>query len=231
MKYKKRSIFVNGVTIASAGLACYLFRDYIIPARQPFTLDVLLDCLGLTLALCGQNIRIMARGYKSLCHRNKPVLINTGIYGLVRNPMYLGSYLIGLGLSITLLSLMATIFYTVAFLSWYAWQIHHEQIFLRDKFGQPYVDYCKITPCLFPKPSDIRSLLLFRPEGFNFNWITKEWNTISVWTLTLLISEGRIDSIVYHPHKAITEFAFLFFITVIFCSFITTYGLAELKKD
>jgi protein-S-isoprenylcysteine O-methyltransferase Ste14 len=231
MKYRKRNIFVNGVIIGSAGIACYLFRKDIIPGQRPFHLDYAFDCLGFILAICGQNIRIMARGYKSYCLSNKSTLITTGPYSLVRNPMYLGSFLIGLGLAVTILGLPYVVCYIIGFLTWYAWQIHNEQIFLRQRFGEPYRDYCQKVPCFFPYPTDIKTLTFFQPESFTFNWILREWNTIAVWTLTLTISEERMDSFNYYPSNFLLEMGTYVAIALVFIMAMSAYGTSVIAKQ
>ncbi len=60
--------------------------------------DMLADVLGLAILAAGLGIRITARSWKQAhCDGG---LVTTGPYAVVRNPMYVGSFLIGLGLCV-----------------------------------------------------------------------------------------------------------------------------------
>ena len=216
---KERSILVNGFIVAIVGLVCVYSYKYLHPERQSALTDHILDSLGLTIILFGQYIRISARGYKSVRHFDTSVLITDGPYAFVRHPMYLASSLIGLGLVILLLKLWLVPVYLLLFFLWYWPQIHNEEQWLVGKFGQEYIDYCKTTPCFFPR---LRTLFGFKAKKYiplKLAWIKKEWNTILVWSLVVVLVEGYEDISAYTFPIFIRELFFLLLIVVYFTAF------------
>ena len=79
-------------------------------------------------------------------------LVTTGPFAYCRNPMYLGHiiFLIGLTLS-TQSGLAALIAVVVPF--WYQYRVRRDEKRLKERFGQPYLDYMarvkRWVPALF----------------------------------------------------------------------------------
>jgi protein-S-isoprenylcysteine O-methyltransferase Ste14 len=109
---------------------------------------------GLALVVLGQLIRFWAVGCITR-YRGERVgaerLVTWGPYGLVRNPLYVGNGLIGLGWAV-LAGPTAIVIFCVAFILIYAVLIvPYEEQFLRGKFGAAYDDYAATTGRFFPK--------------------------------------------------------------------------------
>ncbi|MGK0289863.1 MAG: protein-S-isoprenylcysteine O-methyltransferase Ste14 [bacterium] len=88
-------------------------------------------------------------------------LNSTGIYSIVRNPLYLGNYFITLGFIGYTQSWAWMVIYTLLFWLYHERIIFTEEEFLRGKFGETYVEWTKRTPFLIPKltgwiPSKLR---------------------------------------------------------------------------
>ncbi len=130
-------------------------------------------CLAVTLT--GFGIRIYANG----CTPDKIVgdninsmttdeLNTSGIYSLIRHPLYLGNFFIGSG--IALLAQNIWFFLAFIFMHWvYSERLMYaEEQFLRNKFGKAFLRWGQRTPAFIPgrtkfiKPGvrfDIRSVL------------------------------------------------------------------------
>ncbi len=110
---------------------------------------------GLLVALSGQILRYWAAGYIPKYRTEKigaPVLVTWGPYKWVRNPLYAGNFIMGLGWSI-MLGWMWVAAFAAAFLLLYCLiVIPAEEEFLESKFGPEYVSYVKNVPSLFPYP-------------------------------------------------------------------------------
>jgi protein-S-isoprenylcysteine O-methyltransferase Ste14 len=216
---KRRSIFLNGLIIAAGGaLTLFLYR-HIVPHKQTALTDQIMDSLGLTIVLLGQYLRISARGYKSEKLINHDTLITDGPYSLVRHPMYLASFLIGLGMAMLLFAWWGIVIYAFFFLLWYWPQVHNEQQWLIKKFGQQYIDYCKTTPCCLPRLS---ALVCFRAKKYmplKPAWIKKEWNTILIWFIVAVAAEGYQDITSFTLGGFLEEFVLLMLIVLYFVGF------------
>ena len=93
----KKRIKTNGMIIALAVLCLAAFPGVFIRRSPGGLWEGAAEILGVALILFGQLIRICARGYKSEHSRDGHTLLQSGPYAVVRNPMYLGILLIGLG--------------------------------------------------------------------------------------------------------------------------------------
>lgn len=216
---KRRSIFVNGIIAVAAAFLCILLHRYMHPANQSVAADQVLDSIGLTFILFGLYIRISARGYKSEKHLEGFSLLKDGPYALVRNPMYLASFLIGLGAVILLLDWWMVPVYAVFFALWYWPQIHNEEQWLIKKFGQEYIDYRKTTPRFIPR---LRTLTSFKAKSYiplKKIWIKKEWNTILIWSLVAVFAEGYDDISSYGIKDFAKESVILLLIIFYFTAF------------
>lgn len=77
-------------------------------------------------------------------------LLTQGPYSITRNPLYLGSFFLGLSLVCFLksLTLFLALLVTTAIYSTKVVKI--EEIFLEKKFGEKFRNYCRITPRFLP---------------------------------------------------------------------------------
>jgi protein-S-isoprenylcysteine O-methyltransferase Ste14 len=75
----------------------------------------------------------------------KDQLISTGIYGVIRHPIYLANSLLVIGWSLLFAGTISLIFSFVYLLS-YIPLIYFEERILLDEYGNEYIDYRKKTP-------------------------------------------------------------------------------------
>ena len=124
----------------------------------------------------GELLRTWASGYI----RKNELLVTYGPYAVVRNPLYLGSFFIGLGATILTSRLLAVLLYLLLFLPVYLRVIVKEEAFLRERFGEEAEQYFSRVPRLIPFPHLYRSpperyslerALLFHREWINWFWI------------------------------------------------------------
>lgn len=131
------------------GLWTALYLAILFLAR-PEPLHLLPACL---LVLAGQAVRFWAVGC-IVRYRGEQVkaehLATWGPYAWIRNPLYFGNGLIGLGWSI-FAGPAAAILFGLAFILIYPIVIiPHEETFLEARFGQVFRKYREKTPKLFP---------------------------------------------------------------------------------
>lgn len=87
----------------------------------------------------------------------------TGIYSVVRHPLYLGNYLIWLGIACIVCNLLFLLVFSLLFWIYYERIMYAEERFLEKKFGQPFLDWSNRTPAFFPS---VRS---FIPSSISFS--------------------------------------------------------------
>ena len=112
---------------------------------------------SLIVGLVGLFFRILVVGYtpKNTSGRNTreqvaDVLNINGWYSIVRHPLYLGNYIMGLGISLFPFSLLMPVIYTLAFALYYERIMVAEEDFLRGKFGEDFEKWSAVTPSFFP---------------------------------------------------------------------------------
>lgn len=104
---------------------------------------------GLVFLALGTAMRFWSLGYLL----KKEELATAGPYGRTRNPLYVGTWLIGLGFCLLAawpfnLALLAV--YNLMFFFVYRAQIGIEEEMLQSIYGEPYLEYCRNVPRFFP---------------------------------------------------------------------------------
>jgi protein-S-isoprenylcysteine O-methyltransferase Ste14 len=101
---------------------------------------------GAVLIVPGLLIRAFASGHV----RKNEALATTGPYAYTRNPLYLGSLLIGIGFAIAARSWWVGVALLAMFFAIYLPVIRSEEEFLRTKFPE-FEEYAKQVPRLLPR--------------------------------------------------------------------------------
>jgi protein-S-isoprenylcysteine O-methyltransferase Ste14 len=107
---------------------------------------------GAAVAVPGLLLRAWASGHL----RKNETLATTGPYAYTRNPLYLGSFLIGLGFTIAAGQVLLMIIFMVMILGIYLPVMRVESATLATLFGKKYDRYAKEVPLLFPRFSPYR---------------------------------------------------------------------------
>ena len=122
---------------------------FILLARpRPLTLAV-----GGAVALCGLLVRAWASGHI----RKNDALAISGPYAYTRNPLYLGTFILGLGFTVAaagdwwLLYVVLGGMFAALFLGIYLPVMRVEASTLAGLFGEDYERYAAAVPLLFPR--------------------------------------------------------------------------------
>lgn len=117
---------------------------------------------GVILCFTGAVLRFWASGY--LRKDRRPAV--GGPYAFVRNPLYLGTYLMAVGVALSIENWILLASVTVFFALIYHFIILDEETKLRKIFGAPYLTYCSTVPRFFPRPwpAARRTLMKINPE-------------------------------------------------------------------
>lgn len=161
-------------------LAGYIYLCLIVIFMNP----TLLSCLlGGAVMMAGEFLRTWASGY---IYKDEE-LAQEGPYSLVRNPLYLGSFFIGLGAAILSARLLFLILYPFLFLATYLPLIQKEEARLLERFGEQALRYMQRVPRLLP------SFETFVPPHTPWNlertiFLHREW--INWVLISLLVALG-----------------------------------------
>jgi protein-S-isoprenylcysteine O-methyltransferase Ste14 len=112
----------------------------------------------LLLALAGLAIRVGTVGFvpRDTSGRNTGTpqaesLNTSGLYSVVRHPLYLGNYLMWLGVALFPRSWWPPVIVSLVFWLYYERIMFAEEEFLRRKFGALYTTWATITPAFLPR--------------------------------------------------------------------------------
>lgn len=144
---------VGSVAFKCRGLFWGLFAAGIL--IFPGRFDMWRFAAGVLLLIGGQYIRWRAAGYIPKYRTEvigAPILVTWGPYSWVRNPLYMGNFIMGMGWAV-MCGWGWTLAFTAAFCLLYCLLvIPSEEQFLSDKFGEQYETYRAKVPALFPYP-------------------------------------------------------------------------------
>ena len=122
-------------------------------ARKPSELS--LKAVGACLVLTGLGVRGWGAGFAGRHTRSSKIegskLATEGPYAHVRNPIYLGSVLLGFGMVLLIGDRRLWVPCILTFLALYFGLIPAEEEFLTRKFQQEYEAYCRRVPRLLPR--------------------------------------------------------------------------------
>jgi protein-S-isoprenylcysteine O-methyltransferase Ste14 len=132
---------------------------------------------ALPLALAGELVRLWASGHIEKTKR----LATGGPYAHSRNPLYLGSLLIALGVALACWDLWVVLAVAVYFLAFYPSVMREEAAFLTGKFPVEYAAWAAAVPLFWPCPAPRG------PRSSRFEWArvraNREWRTAAALPL------------------------------------------------
>lgn len=163
------------IFILLAALALYAYQCY-----SPSTLgNGISDVLGenifqiicLVVSLAGLFIRVHTLGFviPNTSGRNTHKQIadginKTGMYSLLRHPLYLGNFLMWLGIGMLTENIWFNLFFILGFWLYYERIMYAEETFLIKKFGDEYTKWSKDVPPFIPRLSN------YEKPALDFAW-------------------------------------------------------------
>lgn len=102
-------------------------------------------------------IGLLLRGWSAGTIRKGETLTTSGPYAFVRNPLYVGSFLIGAGLALAGGSWLWLVLFLGFFVTVYGPTVGAEAERLTERFGQRYVDYAARVPAFVPRLTPFRA--------------------------------------------------------------------------
>jgi protein-S-isoprenylcysteine O-methyltransferase Ste14 len=127
--------------------------------RQAIIFSMTEELIFLVVSLFGEAIRIYTVGYapKNTSGRNTAAgqiadeLNTTGIYSLVRHPLYVGNFFMWLGPVLFVRTPVFIVFFILIYWLYYERIMFAEEQFLRNKFGEAYDRYSEKVRAVLPR--------------------------------------------------------------------------------
>ncbi|MFT5884316.1 MAG: protein-S-isoprenylcysteine O-methyltransferase Ste14 [Arcticibacterium sp.] len=113
---------------------------------------------ALAIGLLGLMVRVFTVGFTPINTSGRNTsegqvadeLNQTGIYSVVRHPLYVGNYLMWLAVAMLTASLWFIISFTLVYWVYYERIMFAEEAFLRNKFGEKYLGWAANVPAFIP---------------------------------------------------------------------------------
>ena len=150
---------------------------------------------GMAFMLLGAAVRILA---SSAIVKSRTLTV-TGPYAAVRNPLYLGTAFMVLGLLVSLSSprapartALAWLIASAAFTLIYRVQIKSEEEFLLATYGPQFEDYRKRVNAIIPRPAAAREFFNGSAYSLEIFRRNKEWRGLLGMTAIAAVVAARI---------------------------------------
>jgi protein-S-isoprenylcysteine O-methyltransferase Ste14 len=138
--------------------------------------------IGAGLVLLGEIVRIISAGHIT----KNELLTVSGPYAYTRNPLYFGSFLMGLGISfLSGFPLIVIPIFLFLFALIYIPTIKGEEDFLEKRFGEEYLNYKNAVPVFLPS---LKKRIGSKGEKFQWSKVKENNEHRSLLFSLLLIS-------------------------------------------
>jgi protein-S-isoprenylcysteine O-methyltransferase Ste14 len=174
------------------GIFPVVYAILLLPSRAFLASYELALGLGVLVAATGQILRAITIGLEYIVRggRKRQVyanhLVQGGMFAHCRNPLYVGNYLILLGVGVAANSLLF-LCTAIPFLTFAYWAIiAAEENYLRQKFSSEFDSYCKRVNRVVPRWKGFGQTI----RGMRFNWqriITKEYGSAFIWPTAIIL--------------------------------------------
>lgn len=159
--------------ILSAGIGIYVHEMKIAEHHPAPAQAFRFEILSLLVSFLGLCIRCYIVGHtpantsgRNTAQQVADVLNTTGVYSLVRHPLYLANFIMWLGVALVVGSLWFVFLFCLLFMLYYERIMFAEEQFLHRKFGESYDVWAATTPAFIPALTRIRFIRSSTP----FSW-------------------------------------------------------------
>src|SRR5688572_19870470 len=140
------------------------------------------DLVCLSVALLGLTVRILTVGFvprgtsgRNTGRQKADTLNTTGMYSLVRHPLYLGNFLVFMGFVLLLKSGLFALLAAVIYVVYYERIILAEEEFIAERHGEAFHAWASATPVIAP------TFRNWAPPALPFSWrsaLMREFHTL-----------------------------------------------------
>ncbi len=171
----------------------------LLPPEADSPLDDVWDGLCLLVSIAGLALRVLTVGYapegtsgRNTREQKAAELNTTGMYSIVRHPIYLGNFLVWLGMVMFSKSPWCILVALLLFWLYYERIMFAEEEFLRRKFADEYLEWAARTPAFIPRFSS------YRPPDNRFSLkgvLSREYTTFFIVSLYFVLMDSIEDTV------------------------------------
>ncbi len=144
------------------------------------------------------------------------VLNSTGVYSIVRHPLYLGNYFMWIGIVVFVGSFSFFLITSLLFWLYYERIMFAEERFLEKKFGQEYLDWSLKAPAFIPAFKNYtRSSTPFSLKTV----LRREYSGVLATVISFVFVEVLRNYFRYHQFILSNKYIFTLFLTA-FCALV-----------
>jgi protein-S-isoprenylcysteine O-methyltransferase Ste14 len=169
--FKYRSLLPLIILVIGTGLylRTEMYPETCFLEDTPYEVYYEMGCLMISLIGLGVRIYTVGHTSKNTSGRNTAnqvadSLNTTGIYSIVRHPLYLGNFWMWLGPALMTGNFWFIIAFTLLYWVYYEKIMFAEEQFLRRKFGEEYINWSSRTPAFIP------NFKLYTKSNLPFSW-------------------------------------------------------------
>jgi protein-S-isoprenylcysteine O-methyltransferase Ste14 len=151
------------------------------------------DIFCLLVAVAGLTVRVLTVGFvpqgtsgRNTGRQKADTLNTTGMYSVVRHPLYLGNFLVFMGVVLLLKGSIFALFAAVIYVVYYERIILAEEEFLEQAHGFAFRQWASVTPVIAP------TFRIWAPPALRFSWrsaLRREFHTVFLISVLFFISE------------------------------------------
>ncbi|TDB65178.1 methyltransferase family protein [Arundinibacter roseus] len=156
--FKYRGILPLIILVLGLAVYAYMVWEHsrVSPSSTPYSSDTY-QFLCLAVALFGQVIRILTVGFtpKNTSGRNTETQVadtlnTSGIYSVVRHPLYVGNFFMWLGVAMLTQNTWFIVAFVLMYWMYYERIMYTEERFIEGKFGDAFRTWAARTPAIIP---------------------------------------------------------------------------------
>jgi protein-S-isoprenylcysteine O-methyltransferase Ste14 len=152
------------------------------------------EMMCLMISLAGIAIRCATVGFvpegtsgRGTTRLRAAAINTTGMYSLVRHPVYLGNYFVGLGVTLVWCDWWAPVVYSLCFWLYYERIMIAEEQFLRSQFPEEFDRWASATPTFCPTITQFKR---WKPPTLQFSFVSVLRREYSTFVLVIALHAG-----------------------------------------
>ncbi|MCA9400095.1 MAG: isoprenylcysteine carboxylmethyltransferase family protein [Candidatus Omnitrophica bacterium] len=193
----KKRIQIDSTLLTAVIFSTFIFFIFKNLYPRHLWIDNLLDIFGIVILLKAILLRMSARGHKKAHSAKSKSLVTSGPYATIRNPMYLGSAMMGVGFIFLVWPWWSAPLFLILFYIRFRPQVEKEEAFLEKHFESEFSKYKSQVPRVWPHLDDIPKIRTRQVFNLEECFSTKEQLGLLTWPVLAILLETVQEYFIY----------------------------------